>query len=104
MSAYLVEPAPALLDHEIGRGLTGSAPSAHGSFRQPCPLGERKRLPFAASRQGLDVAPSHNEPIASLLGRQSAGPNPSTNRLSSTSGQAGGGFDVQLIAQRCLHE
>jgi hypothetical protein len=54
-------------------------------------------LSFAASCQGLDIAPSHDQPIASFVSPQSAGPNPSTNRLSGTSGQERSGFDVQLI-------
>ena len=97
MTAHLFQPAPALLDHEIGRRLTGSPPTAHGGFRQPCPFSERRRSLFAYSGQGLDVAASRNEPIASPLRRQPAGPDPSTNRLSRALGDAGRSLDVQLV-------
>jgi hypothetical protein len=42
MTADLFQPAPALLDHQIGRGLVGSPPTAQGGFRQLCPFGERE--------------------------------------------------------------
>jgi len=97
MSAHLVQPAPTLLDYQIGRGLIRSGPSSHGGFRQLCPLSQRKLLSFTTSCQGLDVAPNHDESIASFSGPQSAGPDPSTNRLSGPSGQARSCFHVQLI-------
>jgi|GEM_PF-6660005 len=97
MTAHVIEPAAAFLDHQVHRGLIGSAPTAQCGFGQLCPFRERKLLSFAASCQGLDIAPSHDQPIASFVSPQSAGPNPSTNRLSGTSGQERSGFDVQLI-------
>jgi hypothetical protein len=100
MTARLFQPAPALLDHQIGRRLMGSPPTTHGGFRQPCPFSERKWSLFACSGQGLNVAASHNEPIASPLRRQPAGPDPSTNRFSRAPGDASGSLDVQLVRWR----
>ena len=100
MTAHLFQPAPALLDHQIGRRLMWAPPTAHGGFRQPCPFSERRRSLFAYSGQGLDVAASYNEAIASPLRRQPAGPDPSTNRFSRAPGDAGRSLDVQLVRWR----
>ena len=97
MRAYPFQPAPAFFDHQIGRRLTGSTPTAHCGFRKPCPFRKRKRSSSAPSCQGFDVAARHNEPIAAPPRRQPPGPDPPTNRLSGSTGQEGRSFDVQFI-------
>lgn len=97
MTAHLGQPAPALIDHEVGRGFMGSPPTAHGGFGQPCPLSEGKPSSFSPTRQGLDVGAGYHESIASLSRRQSAGPNPSTNRLRGTAAQRRRRPDVEFV-------
>jgi hypothetical protein len=63
MATHLFQPAPALLDHQIGGRLMRPRSSAHGGYRQPRPISERKLSSFASSGQGLDVAASQHESI-----------------------------------------
>lgn len=97
MSAYLVQPATAFFDHQVGRRLMGSTPAAHCGFGKPCPCRERKRTSFVRFCESFDVAASHYEPIAAPPGRQPPGPDPPPNRLSSAAGQEGRSFDVQFV-------
>jgi len=99
MAVHLFQPAPTLLDHEVSRGRMRSPPTAHGGLSQPCPFNKRKGPPLAATCQSFDVAAGHDKSIASLSGRQSAGPNPPTNRLRGAPGHLGCSLDVHFV--RC---
>jgi len=96
MTAHLRQPAPAFIDHEIGRGFMGSPPTAHGGFSQPCPLTEGKQA-SSPSGEGLDVGAGYHESIATLARRQSARPHPSTNRLRGSAAQRRRRLDVQFV-------
>ena len=97
MTAHLRQPAPAFIDHEIGRGFMGSPPTAHGDFSEPCPLTEGKRPSFSPSGERLDVSAGYHESIATLSRRESAGPDPATNRLRCTAAQRRRRLDIELV-------
>src|SRR5207245_9991717 len=80
MTAHLRQPAPAFIDHEIGRGFMGSPPTAHGGFGQPCPLTEGKQA-SSPSGEGLDGRARYHQSIATLSRRPLASPHPSRKRL-----------------------
>src|SRR2546427_51266 len=81
----------------IANGLNGEA---HEEFIGGVRVGSCPSISPHSADQGLDVAASYNEPIASPLRRQPAGPDPSTNRFSRAPGDAGRSLDVQLVRWR----